>query len=294
MILKKLLIIFLAIFSYFTFAQRKKKTDTIYVYEKIIIYDTIYLEKSINTKSADLLIFTPQISHSQIKENKKINKDESEELIKNQQRNKTKFGIQAGVGFKDASWTHVTPKNKTQFGENIGIWISKNLFNSNFSFEISANIYFWNSTFNLDANVEETYLNGFYFSKNDDPLLFQRFNNKHHEYALQVKALYEWKKFRPFIGFLANKNIYKMQFLVPENMVLNKLDDFKSKNINLGYSLGLQYQISSRFILDFQYQYYTFKNISLKNKAFDFDIFKTGNTFAERKFNLGISYAISK
>ncbi|SHE86595.1 hypothetical protein SAMN02787100_1010 [Chryseobacterium sp. OV279] len=34
-------------------------------------------------------------------------------------------------------------------------------------------------------------------------------------------------------------------------------------------------------------------NISVKKSAFNFDIFKTNNTFAERKINLEISYTIS-
>lgn len=85
-----------------------------------------------------------------------------------------------------------------------------------------------------------------------------------------------------------------MQFLVPENKVLNKLDDFKSSNFNLGFSLGLQYRILPRILITADYQQYSLNNLSLKNSSFDFDIFKTNNTFAERKLNLGISYVISK
>ncbi|WP_435525456.1 hypothetical protein [Chryseobacterium indoltheticum] len=111
---------------------------------------------------------------------------------------------------------------------------------------------------------------------------------------MQLKAIYEWKTCGLLWGFLANKNNYKMQFLVPENNVLNKLDDFKSSQINFGFSLGLQYRIFTRFLIDVEYQYYKIKNLSLKNSSFDFDIFKTNNTFAERKISLGISYFISK
>lgn len=39
--------------------------------------------------------------------------------------------------------------------------------------------------------------------------------------------------------------------------------------------------------------FYKMKNVSLKNSAYNFEIFKTNNTFAERKINLGISYVIS-
>lgn len=98
---------------------------------------------------------------------------------------------------------------------------------------------------------------------------------------------------RPFAGILINRNTYKMQFLVPENNVLNRLDDFKTNQTHLGFSFGAQYRLFSRFLLSLEYQQYTMKNVSLKNSSMDFDIFKMNNTFAERKINFGIAYVIS-
>lgn len=295
MFLRKIILLFSVIFITFAFAQRKK-TDTIYVYEKVIVYDTIYREKSINLKPADFKFSSLKIQEREIKaiNDQKIDNLELEEKIKKLKTKSFQYGIEAGMGFKKASWAEFLSEKNQQFGQNLGIWISKSIINPNFSLMFSANIYRWNSTFDLDANKEETYLDGFYFSKNNQPLLFQRFSNKHLEYVLELKAIYEWKNLRPFVGFLANKNSYKMQFLVPENNVLNKLDDFKSNQINFGFSLGLQYRIFSRFLIDVEYQHYRIKNLSLKNSSFDFDIFKTNNTFAERKISLGISYFISK
>ncbi|MFC3161116.1 hypothetical protein [Chryseobacterium arachidis] len=201
------------------------------------------------------------------------------------------YGIEGGIGLKKTNWT---AERNPQIGENLGLWISKSFFNSQFFLLLSANGYYWHSSFDLDANKEDTYLNGFYFTEDDKPLLFQRFNNKHFEYVFQLKFIYEWKNIRPFAGITVNRNTYKMQFLVPESNVLNKLDDFSSNQTNIGFSLGLQYRILKRFLLSAEYQQYHMKNISLKNSDFDFDIFKTNNTFAERKINVGISYIISK
>lgn len=295
MLLRKIILLFSVIFFTSAFAQRKK-TDTIYVYEKVIVYDTIYREKSINLKPADLMFSSLKIQEREMKaiNDQKIDDLELEEKIKKLRTKSFQYGIEAGMGFKKASWAEFLSEKNQQFGQNLGIWISKSIIDPKFSLMLSANIYRWNSTFDLDANKEETSLDGFYFSKDDQPLLFQRFNNKHFEYVLQLKAIYEWKNLRPFVGFLANKNSYKMQFLVPENNVLNKLDDFKSNQINFGLSLGLQYRIFSRFLIDVEYQHYKIKNLSLKNSSFDFDIFKTNNTFAERKISLGISYFISR
>lgn len=294
MLLRKIILLFSVIFINSTFAQRKK-TDTIYVYEKVIVYDTIYLEKAIKLKPAKLMLSSLEIQAKEIKSiPQNTNKEEIEEQLNKISVNKFQYGIHAGTGVKKASWAENISDKNQQFGQNLGIWISKSIINPNFSLMLSATIYHWNSTFDLDANKEETYLDGFYFSKDNQPLLFQRFNNKHFEYILQLKAIYEWKNLRPFVGFLANKNNYKMQFLVPENNVLDKLDDFKSNQVNFGFSLGLQYRLFNRFLIDVEYQHYKIKNLSLKNSSFDFDIFKTNNTFAERKISLGISYFISK
>lgn len=294
MLLRKIILLFSVIFINSTFAQRKK-TDTIYVYEKVIVYDTIYLEKAIKLKPAKLMLSSLEIQAKEIKSiPQNTNKEEIEEQLNKISVNKFQYGIHAGIGVKKASWAENISDKNQQFGQNLGIWISKSIIDPNFSLMLSANIYSWNSTFDLDANKEETYLDGFYFSKDNQPLLFQRFNNKHFEYVLQLKALYEWKNLRPFVGFLANKNNYKMQFLVPENNVLDKLDDFKSNQVNFGFSLGLQYRLFNRFLIDAEYQHFKIKNLSLKNSSFDFDIFKTSNTFAERKISLGISYFISK
>ena len=272
---------------------QKTKVDTIYVYEKVIVYDTIYYEKAIKNRLQGINLTLPNLKELSI-ENRIFKTDEENKLKKKSFLSKFQYGIEAGIGLKKTTWAKELSNGKQQFGQNLGIWISKNILNPNLSLMLSANVYHWNSTFDLDANKEDTYLNGFYFTKDSQPLLFQRFNNKHFEYTTQLKILYEWKKIRPYLGFLVNRNGYKMQFLVPENNVLDKLDDFKSKQINFGFSCGIQYRILPKILINVDYQHYKMKNISLKNSAFDFDIFKTNNTFAERKLNLGISYFISK
>ncbi|KQT21641.1 hypothetical protein ASG22_15925 [Chryseobacterium sp. Leaf405] len=289
MFLRKIILLFSIILVHLSFAQKRKKVDTVYVYEKVIVYDTVYLEKPIKLSLKDITISQPKINEIEIK-NKSFLSEPGKEITK---RRIFEYGIEAGIGLKNSSLAKDIA-NKSQLGENIGMWISKSIIKPQLSLMLSANIYRWNSTFDLDANKEETYLDGFYFSKDAQPLLFQRFNNKNFEYVLQLKLFYEWKNIRPFAGFLINRNSYKMQFLVPDNGVLNKLDDFKSNNTNFGFSMGVQYRILKRFLISMEYQQYKIKNFSLKNSDFDFDIFKTNNTFAERKINVGISYIISK
>ncbi|MCA6067621.1 hypothetical protein JI747_010565 [Chryseobacterium sp. RG1] len=296
MLLKKIFLLFSVIIINFSLAQKKRKVDTVYVYEKVVVYDTVYIEKPLQLKSKNLVISPLLVSEREIKDSytENTDKQKNEKKIKRKLLHTFQYGIEAGIGFKNSDWTAFMSENKQQFGENIGIWGSKNFFSFPLSLLLSANIYHWNSSFDLDANKEDTYLNGFYFTKDQQPVLFQRFNNKHVEYALQLKVAYEWKNIRPFAGILVNKNAYKMQFLVPENNVLSKLDDFKSQQTNIGFSFGLHYRILKHFLVFAEYQQYKMKNISLKNSSFDFDIFKTNNTFAESKINFGITYSISK
>ncbi|WP_157886037.1 hypothetical protein [Chryseobacterium glaciei] len=288
--MKKLIVISLLIVANFSLAQKRKKIDTVYVYEKVIVYDTVYLEKPIKIVSKEVLIPKYSITEIKIKNNLKTTQNNVE--IKSYPL--LEYGIEAGIGLKNSSWGKELSTKKQQFGENLGVWISKSIITPRLSLMLSANVYYWNSSFDLDANKEDTYLNGYYFTEDHQPLLFQRFNNKHFEYALQLKLFYEWKNIRPFVGFLINRNTYKMQFLVPENNVLDKLDDFKTAQNNYGFTFGVQYRILKRFLLSLDYQQYQMKNLSLKNSSFDFEIFKTNNTFAERKINLGISYIISR
>ena len=292
MFYRKFIFIFTLLVFQFVQAQ-KTKVDTIYVYEKVIVYDTIYYEKAIKSRLQGINLALPNLKELSI-ENQIFKTDEENKLKKNSFLSKFQYGIEAGIGLKKTTWAKELSNSKQQFGQNLGIWISKNILNPNLSLMLTANVHYWNSTFDLNANKEDTYLNGFYFTKDSQPLLFQRFNNKHFEYTAQLKILYEWKKIRPFVGFLVNKNGYKMQFLVPENNVINKLDDFKSKQINFGFSCGIQYRILPKILINVDYQHYKMKNLSLKNSSLDFDIFKTNNTFAERKLNLGITYIFSK
>lgn len=299
MILRKIVLILLLLTVSLSFAQtrKKKKVDTVYVYEKVTVYDTVYRFKSLPFRQRDLML--PELKVEETKFVRNIYKEETDRQRASRKARLRQpatffYGIEGGIGLKNTGWTRENSGNNNQFGEYLGLWASRSFFNSRFSVSLSANVYHWNSSFDLDANKEETFLDGYYFTEDHQPLLFQRFNNKHFEYALQLKFLYDRKNIRPFAGILANRNTYTMQFLAPEDHVLNRLDDFKSNQINVGFTLGIQYRMFRRFLLSAEYQQYHIKNLSLKNPDFNFEIFKTNNTFAERKISFGISCILSK
>ncbi|MDQ1161229.1 hypothetical protein QE422_001597 [Chryseobacterium sp. SORGH_AS 447] len=299
MMLRKLVLLLSVLTVSLSFAQnrKKKKVDTVYIYEKVVVYDTVYRFKPLPSRLKDLIL--PELKVEETKFVRNVYKEEIDRQRASRRAQLRRpatflYGIEGGAGLKNTNWTTENSGNNNQFGEYLGFWASKSFFSSQFSVQLSANVYHWNSSFDLDANKEDTFFNGYYFTKDNQPLLFQRFNNKHFEYSVQLKFMYNWRNIRPFAGILVNRNTYKMQFLVPENNVLNRVDDFKSSQTNLGFALGIQYRILRRFLLSAEYQQYALKNFSLKNADFDFEIFKTNNTFAERKISFGISYILSK
>ncbi|WP_294314860.1 hypothetical protein [uncultured Chryseobacterium sp.] len=299
MIFRKPVLLLSIITVSLSFAQsrKKKKVDTVYVYEKVVVYDTVYRFNPLPSRLKDLIF--PEFKVEETKFVRNVYKEEIDRQRASRRARLRRpaaflYGIEGGMGLKNTGWTTESSGQNNQFGEYLGLWASRSFFNNRLSVMLSADVSHWNSSFDLDANKEDTFLNGYYFTEDHLPLLFQRFNNQHFEYALQLKFLYDWKNIRPFVGILADRNTYKMQFLVPENNVMNRLDDFTTDQTNIGFSLGIQYRVFRRFLLSAEYQQYMLKNLSLKNPDFNFEIFKTNNTFAERKISVGISYILSK
>lgn len=277
-------------------AQRKKRRDTIVIYEKVVVYDTVFRTKAFGQNLAPVRMPKPVLNLKDIAfETPSLKKNDADILKDSLTQKSFRYGFSAGFGFKNNNWTTDNSSgSKPQVGPTAGIWLSKTLFAPQFTLLFSANLFYWNSSLNLDATKEEAYLDGFYFTEDKKPLLFQRFDNKHLEISTQLKARYEWKKLLPLAGIIISKSFYEMQFLVPENNVFNKPDRFKNKSIDLGFNLGLQYRLSRRISVDFEYQHIFRKGLHLKNKDFDFEIFKPNSNFAERKITAGLSYSLVK
>ncbi|MCJ8153186.1 hypothetical protein MKJ01_05350 [Chryseobacterium sp. SSA4.19] len=209
MLLKKIILLLSVILIHFSYAQKRKKVDTVYVYENVIIHDTVFLMKPVKLKQNEVILPDLNIQEKFFVRNiyqEEIEKQRAKRIIKQRQADFFDYGVEGGIGFKNSSWAKELSENREQFGEHLGLWLSKSLFTSNLSLMISAHIYYWNSTFDLDANQEDTDLNGYYFTKEGQPLLFQKFNNRHFEYDLQLKLLYDWKNIRPFAGISFNRN----------------------------------------------------------------------------------------
>uniref|UniRef100_UPI0025D528B8 hypothetical protein n=1 Tax=uncultured Chryseobacterium sp. TaxID=259322 RepID=UPI0025D528B8 len=132
-----------------SFAQtRKKKVDTVYVYEKVTVYDTVYRFKPMPSRQKDLIL--PRLT---VEETKFVRDVYQEGVDRERASRRARlrrpaaflYGIEGGMGLKNTGWTTKDSGNNSQFGEYLGLWASKSFFNSRFSVLLSANVYHWNA-----------------------------------------------------------------------------------------------------------------------------------------------------
>ena len=127
---KSIYILIILLPLYFLHAQRKK-TDTVYVYEKVIVYDTIYLEKAVKSKLNDVEISDLNLKAIVITDDRIKNKTAEDKIKPDTRVSIFQYGIEAGIGFKKGSWAKGI-SDRQQFGQNIGVWASGRLFSNLF------------------------------------------------------------------------------------------------------------------------------------------------------------------
>jgi len=138
-------------------AQKRKKVDTVYLYENVVVYDTVYLLKPIPIKPNELLLLKPKVEEKFVRNiyNEELEKQLTKKRIRKQRYGIFEYGIEAGFGIKNSGWTRAISTERVQFGENVNIWVSRNIFSPQVFMMLSAGIYHWNSSFDLDANKED-------------------------------------------------------------------------------------------------------------------------------------------
>jgi hypothetical protein len=78
----------------------------------VIVHDTVYLEKHLPLKSANLVIAPLAISQKEIKDlyQENIDKHEVEKKVKRKISNTFQYGVEAGIGFKNPTGQHLCRK----------------------------------------------------------------------------------------------------------------------------------------------------------------------------------------
>lgn len=269
---------------HFGFSQ-EKKVDTVYVYEEIIIRDTVYIEKPFNKIKVNTLIinevkkgFKPSITIIQNKQKTIISADTLViEHRKNSLFSDWKFGAKFQTGIISSSLLkEFDLENQPFFG--FGIFVKKWIFSSNFyvgtGFESSYLIHL------SQTNDTISSLNGFYFTNDGSPKLFKAVNAKGFQFQIPVQFFLKLKKFTPSIGFFGALNIYESKFLGSNGAVplaLNELQKFKAESVFIGYLAQLEYNLFRKWSIGLNYSFATARKIMFKRNDESFAINKKQN-----------------
>lgn len=301
MLQNKFLSIF-SLFSCFIFSQ-EKKLDTIYVYEEVIVHDTIFVEKPLNQLKFDHVVFIKgennQKDKLEITQNgKKIQiqvdstniilpKIKPKEYIKRWCfGGKLLFGMANNSLFKEL----YAPTN---IGYGIGIWIKKELFSPNFFVGIGFDGLYFTSPFTFDASQNESTLNGYYFTENNEPKLFQSIENKHFQMQIPIQFYYKIKKFTPSIGLFSGVSNYKASFKGSTGSLPLSLDEtqiYKAQALQIGYLVELHYDLTKHISIGINFSSGKLNNLVLVNKNNNTQSFKTQNRFTENRCLLQLRY----
>lgn len=297
----KILILFLA-FTTFAFSQ-EKKTDTIFVYEEVIVHDTVFVEKLLT--KIDKAVFT---SENNAKDKLELTQNgkkvqipiDTLVLITDKKRIETEkrlswfFGGKLQFGMASNSlFKEMNAPNTIGFG--LGIWTRKELFTTHFSIGIGIDGFYWTSPFSFNAAQNDGTLNGYYFTHNNEPKLFQSIENKHFQLQVPIQLYYRINKFTPSAGWFVSASSYKSQFSGSSGalpLAFDEIQTFKAQALQTGYLAELQYAISAHISIAAHFSSGKANNLVFNNKDDKNQSFKTKNAFTENRFLLQLVYRL--
>lgn len=301
MLQNKFLYLF-SLFSCFIFSQ-EKKVDTIYVYEEVIVHDTVFVEKPLNQLKLDHVVFIKgeknQKDKLKITQNGKkfqiqvdstniiLPKIKLKEYIK-----RWYFGGKLLLGMANNSLFKELYA-PTNIGTGLGIWIKKELFTPNLFVGIGFDGLYFTSPFTLDSSKNESALNGYYFTENNEPKLFQSIENKYFQLQIPIQFYYKIKKFTPSIGLFASVSNYKASFKGSSGSLPLSLDEaqiYKAKALQIGYLVELHYDLTKHISVGINFSSGKLDYLVFVNKNDNNPSFKTQNRFIENRWLLQLRY----
>lgn len=292
------------LFSGLAFSQ-EKKVDTIYVYEEVIVHDTVFIEKPLNQVKFDKAIFikseTDEKDKLEVTQNGKkiqITVDSTNLVLANNKPNiRSKnwfFGGKLHFGTANNSLFRQL-KAPANMGLGLGVWVKKKVFNPNFFVGIGIDAMYWMSPFVFDATENDSELNGYYFTENNEPKLFQSIENKHFQFQVPLQFYYTIKKFTPSIGVFASLSNYKATFLGSSGnlpLIFDEIQVFRAKSFQVGYLGELQYELSKHISIGINFSSGKSKNLIFINKENRSQNFKSQNTFTENRWLAQLIYQL--
>lgn len=276
------------------FAQ-EKKVDTVFIYEEIIVHDTVFIEKPLE----DMVIRKAEIlpkknGKSLLKlflKNKQIiltvdSLIVTKDIKKTQLENKKSswvFGAKTGFGLISNSFLQQFD-NSNQSNATLSVFTRKKIGN-NFSLGTSLDV-----SMNLKSTsintVNNPDLNG-YFSINQMPLVFQSIKGKSTLLQVPIQIYYTFEKWIPSIGISGQRIKYDAIFW---NTNLQENQNFIAQSYQLGYVFELSYVLSKHFAIYLNYQTYNSKELTFENKSDSSIQITTNSPINYKKIQVGFCY----
>lgn len=290
------IILFFLLFVNFVFSQ-KKEVDTIYIYEEVIIRDTVYIERPLNKTKIDKILITPEKKGepSQItivQNNKKtLIPVDSIEI----QNDKKTFGSNWNFGSKFnlsiSSNTLLKEFNAdNQLNIGLGLFVKKTLFHNSFSIGTGFEGFITVNPTQLNKSKTNSFLNGYYFNDDGSPRLFNSISSKGFQLQIPFQLYWKIKNFTPSIGIFGNLSNYESEFIGSSGslpLTLDQIQTYSAKIFFFGYLTQLEYSIFKNWSVGINYSFSNANNIIFQRNKESFSVAKK---MTQNSFGLNILY----
>ncbi len=265
----KVCLLFL-IFSNIVFSQ-ETESDTIYVYEDVIIRDTVYVKKA---------------GPEKVKE--KVKPKPKPKVIVDSWI----FNARLNSGyFSNSLLKEMNAPDKIAFG--LGFVARKQILLPDLSVGIGADGFLFMGSNNIESSDSESKLNGYYFTETKEPKLFKSIKSNNYLVQIPLQFYYKIKKFTPSAGIVVSYCQYKIQMEGASGtlpLTFDEIQDFEAHIFQVGWIAELQYLVWRNFAVGLSFSSGKSTNLDFKNNKSENLIFLKSSSFVENKWLLHLSY----
>ena len=186
-------------------------------------------------------------------------------------RNSWQFGAKLTTGIQSNSLFDAYD-SKVQMSYGVGLFVTKALFHKNFAVGLGLEVGCLNSNLNTTDSNSTSSFNGYYFTDQGSPKLFEGLTNK--GLQIQIPLQFYWKinKFSPSVGVFVNSTNYEATFRGSSGNVPAALDEnqnFFAQSYYFGYLFQLDYGFNKNWSSGFSYRFANSRTVDFsRNQEF--------------------------
>ena len=277
--------------------SQEKKVDTVYVYEEVIIRDTVFIEKPLAKIKVDKVILNKEIKGSKpsitLIQNKQKTIVSADTLIIKRFKNNIFYNLDCSLKLNGGLTSSSLLKEfeiKNQPFLSFGLLVNKKLFNSNFS--IGTGI---ETSFLLDIGTHskanfESDLSGYYFTNDGSPKLFESINTRGFQFQVPLQFFWKINEFTPTVGVFSIFSKYQAKFMGSSGNLPLQFDEtqtFNATAIYVGYLAQLEYSLHKNWSVGVNYSFASAKNLVFRR---DDESFAISKKQTQTTFGIGLRY----